>query len=335
MELSHTPESVGLYADVDGRLVTAEVRDLYSQMRRRPMPSYAELGVNAARELVEGAVHGQGRPVSMDSVRDIDIDGVSGAICARLYKPVSSDKRSTKSSLLVYLHGGGWVTGSIDANDPMCRMIAEATGFTVASVDYGRPPEHPFPEPIDDARIAVNFLAGLRAELGLSTDRLVLAGDSAGAYLACRVVTGAASPVSDLVLWYPAVRPPHHEATESWIENAHDPILSAKSMTWFWEQLCGRLDLSDSRLSISRDSYSMFPRTHVTTCGLDPLRDEGVALATDVEVAGVEMHHVHLPGAPHGFFSFAKQLPFAVEACEQLADWLESGSRRFARQRTN
>lgn len=319
MSYAYGPDD--LQEDVDGRLVTAGVRDLYERIRRRPAPSYAELGVEAARELVEGAVIGQGAPVPMASVRDIEIEGRDRHIGVRLYEPVSVKESRTASTLLVYLHGGGWVTGSIDATDPMSRMIADATGFMVASVDYGRPPERRFPGPIDDASDAVNYLGELRTELGLCTDRLVLAGDSAGAYLACRVVAQP-NPVSDLVLWYPVVSPPLPGATGSWTENSHDPILSAVSMNWFWDQLRGGLNPTDTRLPIPLDSYSTFPRTHITTCGLDPLRDEGVTLAVDLNAAGVDVYHVHLPGAPHGFFSFAKRLPFASAAYEQLANWL-------------
>ena len=86
--------------------------------------------------------------------------------------------------LVAYLHGGGWVIGSLDGFDPLCRALANASGAVVASIDYRLAPEHPFPAAPDDARAAVRWLAEHAEELGADPARLGIAGDSAGGNLA-------------------------------------------------------------------------------------------------------------------------------------------------------
>ena len=86
--------------------------------------------------------------------------------------------------LIVYLHGGGWVLGDLESHDPICRRIARDAGATVASVDFRRAPEHPFPAPLHDVYESLLWLHHHAERLGVDADRIAIVGDSSGGNLA-------------------------------------------------------------------------------------------------------------------------------------------------------
>ena len=93
-------------------------------------------------------------------VRDLEVPGPGGPIPVRVFRP---RRRADRSPLVAYLHGGGWVMGSLDGFDPVCRALANASGAIVACIDYRLAPEHPFPAAADDARAARALAARARA----------------------------------------------------------------------------------------------------------------------------------------------------------------------------
>jgi acetyl esterase len=110
---------------------------------------------------------------------------------------------------MVYFHGGGWVLGDVDSYDPVVRALAVASGVAWLSVGYRRPPEHPFPAPLDDAVAAVRWTTAHTGPLGLDPARIGVAGDSAGGQLAAAAAgllraAGPARPVLQLLV-YPAL----------------------------------------------------------------------------------------------------------------------------------
>ena len=127
--------------------------------------------------------------------RDLDAAGVP----ARLYRP--SDEVGL--GLLVYFHGGGWVLGSVDGHDDVCRALANRSGAAVLSVDYRLAPEHPFPAALEDALGALRWAHQHATELGADPHRLAIGGDSAGANLAAVVAQLAPVPLRFQLLVYP------------------------------------------------------------------------------------------------------------------------------------
>src|SRR6266705_1387023 len=109
----------------------------------------------------------------VQSVEDTDADGVP----IRIYRPVETDEPSLA---LVYFHGGGWVTGSIETHDGPARAIAKRAGIVVASVGYRLAPEHRFPAALDDAWAATQWVASHADELKLDAERIGVGGDSVG-----------------------------------------------------------------------------------------------------------------------------------------------------------
>ncbi|MBD2899642.1 Acetyl esterase [Actinomadura sp. RB99] len=158
---------------------------------------------DARREHAADLARSPRPPVAI--VRDVTVDGPAGPLPARLYHP-GGDR---PAPAMVYFHGGGWVLGDVDSYDPVVRALALASGVAWLSVGYRRPPEHPFPAPLDDAVAAVRWTTAHAGRLGLDPARIGVAGDSAGGQLAAAAAAllrtaGPARPVLQLLV-YPAL----------------------------------------------------------------------------------------------------------------------------------
>lgn len=232
--------------------------------------------------------------------RDIDAGGVP----ARLYRP----NDDADLPLLVYFHGGGWVLGSIESHDSVCRAICMQTPCAVLSVDYRLAPEHPFPAPLLDCVTATSWAHGNAAALGCDPDRLALGGDSAGANIAAVIANMQVVPAVYQLLVYPvtdcSLAHPSHQ------ENENGPFLTHAGMKWFVDHYVSgtNTSLDDPRLSPlfeSDTNLAAAPPACVITAEFDPLRDEGDAYAAKLASLGVPVSHVRFSGQFHGFVSLA------------------------------
>jgi acetyl esterase len=230
-------------------------------------------------------------------------------VAVRIYRP-----REGVLPAIVYLHGGGWVAGSLATHDGACAALARDADAVVASVHYRRSPENPYPAPNDDAYAALAWLAEHAGALEVDARRLGVGGDSAGAHLALGCAIEARERGGPRVMFqllvYPVVEPAFE--TPSYRAHASSPTLTRDDMIWYWRQyLPTSADDGSARAVPMRDSLAGLPRTHVVVAGLDPLRDEGVALASRLERAGVPVSLVEAPTLPHGFLRAA---PYAAAA---------------------
>lgn len=308
-----------LVSDTDGRLARPEVQRLLAKMRSRGVPSFERLGVDAARDMVEQAVALEAAPATVRDVLATSARGPAGDVPVRLYLPDTERPHG----LTVFVHGGGWVTGSLDTADTPCRNLAAAAQHVVASIGYRRSPEARFPGPLEDVVAAVRHLAGRRPELGVPVDRLALVGDSAGANLVAAAVAELRGLVTDQVLLYPALSARCDTASHR--ANADDPMLSHDGMRWFWQQYLGDADPDDARAApLHAPDLTGAPRTYLLTCGLDVLHDEGVAYAERLRAAGVEVTAIDLTGMTHGFLTMSRVLPIALDVVQDVARWLRS-----------
>src|SRR5690606_31669474 len=150
---------------------------------------------------------GQGECPPLSGVGDLALDLPGRQIRARLYRPDAAD--AALLPVLVYFHGGGWVFGSLDTHDSICRRLGAWSGCARLSLDYRLAPEHPFPAAIDDAVDTVAWLGREGGAHGLDAGRIALGGDSAGgniAAVAALVLRGRDGPVPRYqALIYPAV----------------------------------------------------------------------------------------------------------------------------------
>ena len=232
--------------------------------------------------------------------RDVDAGGVP----ARLYRP--SD--ATGLGLLVFFHGGGWVLGSLNGHDNVCRALANRSGAAVLSIDYRLAPEHPFPAALEDAVTATRWAHQHAEALGADPDRLAIGGDSSGANLAAVVAQLAVVPLRFQVLVYPVTDA--RCGASSYDEHADGYLLTTKGMTWFVDHYLagGEGTPDDPRVSPLLADLTLVaatPPAWVATAEYDPLRDDGLLYADRLREAGVEVSLIHYDGMMHGFVSMA------------------------------
>lgn len=257
-------------------------------------------------------------------VRDVTLDTSAGAVNARLYHPAPG----ATLPLLVFIHGGGWVFGTLDTHDPLCRALAAAAEIAVLSLEYPRAPEHRFPAALDTVRAAVVTAAAQAGALGIDAGRIAVGGDSAGGNLSaalCLATRDEGGPaIAHQLLLYPVIDNDFTRA--SYVENATGYMLSSEMMQWFWAQYLGDAGRAAGPLAtpIRADSLAGLPSATIVTAEFDPLRDEGIAYAGRLKADGVAVTHDHFPGVIHGFASMLGMLPQADVAVGTAARGLRA-----------
>ena len=220
----------------------------------------------------------------------------------------------TGERLLVWFHGGGYITGGLDAIDPVCRVLANRSGWSVLSVGYRLAPEDPFPAASDDA-VAVLRHASSGAEV------VAVGGDSAGGGLAAAAARACPSPPAALVLLCPFL-----DATLSYPsvpDKGSDYGLTLEGLRAFVQLYGG--DPADPRVSpLLTPDLSGMPPTIVVTAEHDPLRDEGERFAARVDEAGARARLRRWDGMLHGFPGMTADLPEAMEALAWVAEHLRA-----------
>lgn len=243
----------------------------------------------------------------------------------RWYRPTGA---ALPGSALLYLHGGGMILAWNDVGsvyDAVVREYVAASGVPALVVDYRVAPEYPDPTPVSDCYAALQWLADHAGELGVDPARIGVAGDSAGGGLAAGVALlsrdRGGPPLALQLLAYPML----DDRTV-----APDPALPPEVLVWTyddnvtgWSALLGEAGTAgESAVSVyaapaRATDLTGLPPTYIDTGDLDIFRDEDVAFARRLALAGVPTElHVH-PGCPHGFETFA---PDASVSRRAIAD---------------
>jgi len=280
-------------------------------------PPAHEVPVDQARAGHEAeTAHLSGPGEEVAEVRDLEIPSAAGAIPARLYRPEGEDPLP----LVVYLHGGGWMLGSIESFDTVLRALANAAGVAVLSVGYRLAPEAPFPAGLEDCLCATRWLAEHAGELGGDPRRLAVAGDSAGGNLAAVVARRLRGEV-DLrmqVLIYPVADAGCNTASYREFGERHG--LTAASMQRFWNlYLDGSDGLVPDASPLRAEDLAGLPPAYVLTAGFDVLRDEGEAYAEALREAGVPTTARRFDGAIHGFWRWLAAAELSRAAVDEVA----------------
>jgi acetyl esterase len=248
-------------------------------------------------------------------------DDVVGPVPVRLYQ---HDSPST--GLVVYFHGGGFCIGSIGLMDNIARELAHRADATVVSVEYRLAPEHPYPAGLDDCEAVTRWALANAKRLGVSPDRVAVAGESAGGNLAAAVTlrlrASSNVPLAGQVLIYPSLDTsgsPHGSR-----EEFAGLVVERTTMDWFWASYSGGRDLTHDPFAVPVQAASLagLPPAIVVLGGCDPLRDEGRLYARRLREDGVPVEERCYPGQPHGFVNFG--LPAADEALRRIGGWLRS-----------
>jgi acetyl esterase/lipase len=310
----------------DGEAVRLQpdVRLVLNLLATLNLPPIESMGALGARAFVNEFNKGRpaGRPIG--DVVDGTLPGTDGPLPYRVYKPAAPGPHP----VVVYFHGGGWVLGDEQSDDPFCRDMVRRTGMMFVSVGYRHAPEHRFPTAAEDGYAATRWIAEHAAELGGKPGQVLVAGWSAGGNIAavtCQLARDRGGPdIAGQLLLCPVTdcdfdRP-------SYNDNATGYFLTRSLMYWFWDLYCSPADRIDPRVSPLRGKVAGLPPAFVVTCEFDPLRDEGIAYAEAMAAAGVPVQQLKARGHFHSSFTMVDVVITGAPGRVQMAEAL----RRFA-----
>lgn len=233
--------------------------------------------------------------------------------------------------VLLFLHGGGWVTESVETYDRVCAQMAQSTGQLVLSVEYRRAPEHRFPIPLMDSYAVARTLYRGEFLREVRWENVTVIGDSAGGNMAAALSLLARDQKEFIparqILIYPAVWNDYTEASPfpSVKENGRDYLLTSGKMEEY-------LRLYQNSPSDRRNPYFApllakdlggLPRTLILTAQYDPLRDEAEEFGQQLRAAGNEVQVERIANALHGFFALGIKHNHVQESFDIINEFLK------------
>jgi acetyl esterase len=262
------------------------------------------LGPQKGRLALDEAQSSQVNTLPVD-IEDLTIDdGPSEQVSLRILRP-----QHTQAPLpvIVYIHGAGWVFGSMQTHDRLMRELAVGAQAAVVFPKYRLSPEAKYPTALEECYSVVKWVAGRGMEHGMDPDRLAVAGDSVGGNMTAAVTLlsreRGGPDIRLQLLFYPVTDASFDTASyQQFAEGYH---LRRDAMMWFWDQYTANLgerhEITASPLRASTQQLKGLPTALVITAEADVLRDEGEAYANKLREAGVRVTAVRFQGTIHDF----------------------------------
>jgi len=262
---------------------------------------------------------------SVADVREVDLSDSHGELRVRIYRPHTE---SSKLPTIVWYHGGGWTTGSLETGDILARALCHSARALVISVAYRLAPEHPWPAAIEDAERALAWVADHIDELGGDEASIAVGGDSAGGNVAAVIAQNGRETGPRLaaqILIYPFLDLNLQQARQrypSLAENAAGYYVTLDDLRWcVGNYLPIGADATDPRISPSlHPDLSGLPPAVIAVAEYDPLRDQGTAYADAVQDSSVPVTLHKGLGLIHGYCDMLTVVPAARSELEQVID---------------
>ena len=252
------------------------------------------------------------RAAGLATVEDFDIPGPGGQLRARYYEAADA----VEAPLIVYIHGGGFVCCDIDTHDSICSWLAKSSQGRVLAISYRLAPETRFPGQLEDVRAACAWAFQNASRLGATPEKIVLAGDSAGAYLAATAtlelnrVTPGAVPLQ--VLLYPLV----HVQDSLW---ADEELRNFRFLGRVAALYIARSLGAEALPSLLDVDLSAAPPTIIAGGGaMDPVRNDAKALVDALRRSGVPVIEKKYPVLMHGGLNFTAYSKTATTALREV-----------------
>lgn len=247
-------------------------------------------------------------PITGITTVDRRVPGPDGEVFVRIYQPA---ERPDTLPALLWIHGGGYVLGSVERDDPLAAHLAKVAQCVVVSVEYRLAPEHPFPAPVEDCYAALKWLAAHTEELGVQPSRIAIGGASAGGGLAAGLALltrdrGEVELAFQLLI-YPMiddrnVAPASATRPDTFVWTRENNLMG-------WRAYLGRepggADVSPYAAAARASDLTGLAPAYIPVGDLDLFLDENIEYAQRLLAAGVPTElHVY-PGGYHGFNGFA------------------------------
>ena len=239
---------------------------------------------------------------------DRTLQGRNGALTVRIYWPEKEQEELLP--VLIYVHGGGMVVGSIEVCDAQCRQLCKEVGCIVTSLEYHLAPEHKFPVGVEDALDGAEWVYQHAAEFGGDNTRMAVMGESSGGAQSAVIANTwrdlGRKALKAQILIYPVCD--YSIDYGSYERFAEGYFFTKAKAIWMWELfLRDWTDVEDRMCSPIRwERFDQLPPTLIITSGLDPLQDGANAYAEKLKTAGTIVETQCYENWPHGFFYWGK-----------------------------
>ncbi|KAI0371143.1 hypothetical protein BV20DRAFT_1051891 [Pilatotrama ljubarskyi] len=261
-----------------------------------------------------------------------------GYFAIRTYRPAAEDDKTFPAMLVI--HGGGFMTGDLEMEDYLLKIMCVDLQVAIVNVDYRLAPENPYPAGLNDTYDALKWTARKAALIHADLRKgFIVSGKSSGGNFAAVVAHRAKddpffadTPLTGQILQMPAVCHPDavpeslKDELTSMEQCKNAPIFSSGQLLSSYAIL--KADPKNPEISpLLHLSFAGLPPAYMQVCGLDPCRDEGLAYAKKLEENGVPTKVEIYPGAPHGFSAIFGHTKVAQKWNEDYKDgvrWLLS-----------
>ncbi len=281
--------------------------------------------INDFRNILDEAVESTGANENLPEIGDFRTDVmISRKEDHSLTTDIHTPKGQGPFPILVYFHGGGWISGSPKSHRRICHRFAEA-GFLVFNVDYALAPENPFPQGFDECCESLRWVVDNALEYHGDASRLSVGGDSAGGNLTAACAAGFAEDnsidIKKILLIYGVFDfSTMGEATDS---------LEIESSDLLMEMMVGSYlgaDPDEDTLSDPRVSpiyvADKLPPAHILCGTLDGLISGSKLLAEKLRSEGIENEEFYYENMPHGFLHFEEIYPESRQAIDRMINFL-------------
>lgn len=258
------------------------------------------------------------------STEDRIVSGRNGPINIRIFSP----KKGDGLSVIVYFHRGGWVYGSVEESEMICRKMANKVGAHVVAVEYRLSPEHQFPIPLQDCYDTVKWVVSNAASFNGNPGKVILCGESAGGNLAAATALmirdrNEFSVAAELLI-YPILTSDLNRG--HYDESPDKSLLSYGNMEFFIQSYLSSSEMGKEPYAFPLNSknFSELPSTLIVTAEHDALKHEGKQYAENLRLAGVSVQSKCYPGVIHGFLDLPLAFEIQSQALEDIESWVKS-----------
>jgi acetyl esterase len=303
--------------------VHPKIQDFLDKLQEYPQPPMDQVTPEAYRVSRNKMLSFQQNVEPVHKVEDRVLHLEGRDLPIRVYTP----EGQAPHPALVYFHGGGWVIGSLDSHDSVCRVLANSAKCVVISVDYRLAPEHKFPAAVEDAYDSLQWIASNPEAFDIDVNRIAVGGDSAGgnlAAVACIMAKERKTPtIIHQLLIYPSTG--YRETPPSMWENAEGYFLTREVMKWYQKHYFNNdQEILDPYASpVLYSDLSGLPPAAILTAQYDPIRDVGKIYAETLQENGVDVYYKNYEGLIHAFVNFIGFVPEARDALEEGAGELQ------------
>lgn len=292
---------------------------------------YSKLSVKQLREYyMKSWDDFKGDVVQVGSVENRTVKTSKRDTPIRIYNPGTNGIHP----VFIWVHGGGFILGSIEVYDSICRKITNKVNCTVISIDYGLSPEHKFPEPLEECYQVVKWISDNAQELNIQPDKIAIGGDSVGGTITAVIAQLARDRKEFSIAYQVEINTMFDLLGEtkplSRVENAKGYRLQTEDINEFFVPNYLN-DLSEAKNPMASPllakNFENLPDACIITSEYDPLRDEGEHYARNLSEAGADVCLKRYEGIIHGFFNMQRTLPEARDALDLVCTKLSEAFR--------